>query len=262
MKKTKCFNCGGIFRSGSEKKLHKQKYPNGGCKGMIPINQLQGRTIMEEEKENQEIETEEPKEALKEIKTIKMPKEQAKEEWKKYCEVLKTRKEKYLKVMKDAHYQMKEGNELIDIYKVMKKAGLNENNEPRLAIARADISKVTFCKTDEGCGNFEMGGASKDDVNLPQKIFGVHWKREDGAADNSWRIENKRIRTKVPVVPIELLPNGDLSNYYILWESTEWEELPETKDPFLMKRISENLFAILGSWDLTELEQSIISGGK
>jgi len=48
MKKSRCFNCGGIFKSGSEKKIHKQKYPNGGCKGMIPINQLE---IEEETKE-------------------------------------------------------------------------------------------------------------------------------------------------------------------------------------------------------------------
>jgi len=53
-----------------------------------------------------------------------------------------------------------------------------------------------------------------------------------------------------------------LSNYYILWESKEWEDLPETKDPFLLKRLSENLFVILGSWDLTDLEQSIIRGRK
>ena len=75
-------------------------------------------------------------------------------------------------------------------------------------------------------------------------------------------MENKRIKTKVPIIPVEILPDGDLKNYYILWEASEWEELPETKDPILLKRISENLFVILGVWDLTELEQSIISGGK
>jgi hypothetical protein len=192
-----------------------------------------------------------------------MPKEQAKEEWKKYCEVLKKRKEKFLKVMKDAYFQMKEGNELIDIYKVMKQTGLNENNQPKLAIARADLKFVYFIKQDEGAGFFSAErtnwGGQKDNVALPQNTFKVHWERIDG---QTWNIKSKELKTKVPIIPIEILPEGNLQNYYILWETNEWEELPETKDPLLLKRISENLFAILGSWDLTELEQSIISGGK
>ncbi len=263
-RKCYCSYCQEEFKFKKNKKEHRLKYPNGECanievKGGLEMEEKQTEEIVEEVVE------EEPKEAVKEIVKIKMPKEQAKEEWKKYVDVLKNRKEKYLQTMKQAMYHMKEGRELIDVYKTIKKAGLNENNEPRLAIARADLKEVIFEKKDEGAGNYDManrGYSYKDDVNLPQKTFSVHWKREDGTSDNSWHIENKRIKTKVPMVPVEILPDGDLSNYYILWEANEWEELPETKDPFLLKRISENLFAILGAWDLTELEQSIISGGK
>jgi len=205
------------------------------------------------------------KETLKEIPKITMPKEQAKEEWKKYCNVLKKRKEKFLKIMKDAHYQMKEGRELIDIYKIMKETGLNENNEPKLAISRADLKTVYFEKRDTGTGMFGTDTSygnvewNKDRIELPQKTFDVHWARE---GEDRWNIANKIVKTKVPIVPVEILPEGDLSNYYILWETDEWEEIPETKDPILLKRISENLFAILGVWDLTELEQSIIRGNK
>ena len=92
---------------------------------------------------------EEEKEVLQELPKITLPEEQAKKEWKKYCDVLKVRKEKYLKIMKDAHYQMSKGKELIDIYKIMKEVGLNENNQPRLAIARADLKLVYFQKRDE-----------------------------------------------------------------------------------------------------------------
>ena len=264
-KKSRCLSCGGKFKSQTDKKKHKQKYPNGSCANI----ELKGGLEMEEKKEEivEEVqeEAEEPKEAVKEIVKIKMPKEQAKEEWKKYVDVLKKRKEKYLQTMKSAMYHMKEGRELIDVYKTIKSAGLNENNEPRLAIARADLKEVRFEKRDEGSGIFDCGSGGygyKDDVNLPQKTFSVHWERRDGESESSWNIKNKTIKTKVPMIPVEILPDGDLKNYYILWEANEWEELPETKDPLLLKRISENLFVILGAWDLTELEQSIISGGK
>jgi len=257
-RKCKCATCGMRFNSLTDKKVHKNKYPNGSC------IELEGGREMEEKEEIVQEEVEEKKETLKEIPKIKKPKEQAKEEWKKYCKVLKTRKENFLKIMKDANYQMKEGRELIDVYKIMKQVGLNENNEPRLAIARADIREVIFEKQDEGAGAFGIGlkyGSLeyKDRVSLPQNTFKIHWDREE---ESRWAIEKKHLKTKVPIVPIELLPDGDLSNYYILWETDEWEELPETKDPILLKRISENLFAILGSWDLTDLEQSIIAGGK
>lgn len=206
-------------------------------------------------------------EILKELPTITLPKDQAKEEWKKYCKVLKTRKDKFLKTMKDAHYQMSQGNELIDIYKIMNEIGLNENNQPRLAIARADLSELYFEKRDAGAGRFgtleqwnSVIATSKDVIELPQKTFNIHWERMDPSKPESWSIKNKIIKTKVPIVPIELLPEGSLSNYYILWEAKVWENLPETKDPILLKRVSENLFAILGCWDLTDLEQSILRG--
>lgn len=195
---------------------------------------------------------------------IKMPKDQAKEEWQKYVDLLKERKEKYLETMKKAHYEMKQGNELLDIYKVMKITGLSDKNEPKLAIARADIKEVIFCKKDSGTGSFEMEegwnrSGWKTDINLPQKTFDVHWERQ---GESQWQIKKSKIKTAVPIIPAELVPKGDLKNYYILWEPLEWEELPETKDPILLKRISENLFVILGSWDLTPLEQSIIRGNQ
>lgn len=199
--------------------------------------------------------------------TITMPEDKAKEEWQKYVDLLKKRKEKYLEVMKKAHYEMKKGNALLDVYKVMKIAGLNDKEEPKLAISRADIKEVIFCKKDAGTGSFEMGDGWNrkgwdTDINFPQKTFNIHWKRTEGQPETSWQINKKSIKTKVPIIPAELMPSGDLKNYYILWEPLEWEELPETKDPILLKRISENLFVILGSWDLTPLEQSIIRGNQ
>jgi hypothetical protein len=214
---------------------------------------------IEEEPKN-EIE----KDLLETLPKIKIPKEQAKEEWKKYCEVLKNRKERFLEVMKKSYYHMKEGNELIDIYKIMEDVGLNENGYPKLAIVRADSKECVFERTDEGSGNFGyIGKWNQIEINsairLPQNIFKIHWERME---NSTWQIKNKIVRTKVPIIPLELLPDGDLSNYYILWEANNWLPIPEKKDPLLLKRISENLFAILGSWEVTELEQSIIRGTR
>lgn len=222
---------------------------------------------MSKEEENKEVEESqetEDKGELEKITKITMPKEQAKEEYKKYLEILKTRKEKFLKIMKDSMYHLKSGKNLLDVYVVMKNAGLTENNEPKLAIARADLREVCFQKRDTGAGYFGGPGRynqiewNKDCVELPQNTFDVHWPRIEGM---TWRIDKELLKTKVPIIPPELMPEGKLDNYYVLWEVSKWEEVPmANKDPFLLKRISQNLFVILGAWDVTELEQSVIRG--
>lgn len=196
-----------------------------------------------------------------------MPKERAKEEWRLYCDLLKKRKEKYLEVMKSAYYHMKEGRELIDVYEIIKKFGVTKNNEPKIVVARADGTKLYFEKRDEGSGvlgiNMQYTQVyGKDCIYLPQKTFEIHWERRDDRSDSDWNIKNKIIQTKVPLIPAQLIPDGSLENYYILWESKDWEDLPPAKDPLLLKRISENMFAILGAWDVTELERSIMRGIK
>jgi len=203
------------------------------------------------------------KKTLKSIKKIIMPEEQATKEWKAYCDLLKKRKDRYLQVMKSAMYQLKKGFPLIDIFEVMKNGGLNDKNEPNFAISRADYTKIIFEKHDQGTGIFKKEGWAydKDAVQLPQKIFNIHWSRPEGQ-EQSWRIDKKEIQTTVPKPPAVILPDGNLSGYYILWQAKDWQVLPEKKDPFLLKRISENLFAILGSWDVTDLERAVIGGLK
>lgn len=212
------------------------------------------------------------------VPKIKMPIEIAKEEWKKYNQLLKKRKDKYLKDMKVAMYNLKQGKELLDIYVVMEKVGVNKNQEPKLAIARADWKKVYFTKKDSGRGFFsgreDKSWADKSigEIDLPPETF-QHWLREKydiklqsgktAKADDEWRINKQKLKTKIPVIPAYMHPEGELKDYYILWEVDQWEDVPPKRDdPLLLKRITENLFVILGAWDVTELEQSIIRGLK
>lgn len=201
-----------------------------------------------------------------EVETIQMPKEIAEQEYKKYLKFVKERQDKRIDEMKRCLYEMKKGCKLIDIHKVMEHAGLNKNWQPKLAIARADWKQVFFVKQDEGRGYFSPRSDNtwqKDEydnekIEINKNTF-MEWKREvgkDGKA--TWQIEKKAIKTKVPLIPVDLIPEGNLDNYFILWEVMQWEDLPQTKDPLLLKRISENMFAILGAWDITPLEQAIL----
>ncbi len=209
-----------------------------------------------------------------EIQKIQMPKEKAKAEWRLYNDLIKKRHDKYLEEMKKCMYELSKGKELIDINKVMEKVGVSKNYEPKLAIAKAEWKEVYFSKKDSGRGFFsnnkgEWYQKSNGDIDLPPETF-TQWlrvkeniKMKDGSvrqADSTWNIQNPKIKTKVPIIPGHLIPEGSLKNHYILWEVDKWEDLPKKDDPILLKRITENLFVILSAWDVTELEQSIISG--
>ncbi len=229
---------------------------------MVRKPKVKGGDEKMEEKEIVKEDKVKRKSPIEKVDKIFIPEEQAKAEWKIYCDLLKKRKDEHLRILKDSMYWAKQGKALINVYEAIQKAGLNKNDEPRFAIARADLTTVKFEKRDTSSGRYIMNDAwDKTNVELPQKTFKVEWNRPEGST-SPWEIYNKELTAKVPIIPALLMPEGDLKNYYILWEVKEWEKLPEVKDPFLLKRISENMFVILGAWDITELERAIVGGLK
>jgi hypothetical protein len=73
-------------------------------------------------------------------------------------------------------------------------------------------------------------------------------------------IEPKQMATaNVPIIPAKHLPKNKLDKYFILWEVKKWGRIAEPKrDPLLLKRLTKNLFVVIASWNLTELESKIL----
>ena len=192
------------------------------------------------------------------LKAITMPRERAEREWKAYLALLKTRKETYLKELKQAYYHMKKGRKILDIYEVFKATGVNENEEPKLAVAPADVKEVFFEKRNPGAGVFTddpWKRWNRRAVRLPDNTF-PEWTR-DGQYD--WQIKDEKLKTTVPIIPAPFVPEGKLSNYFLLYEVDRWELAPP-RDPILLRRISRNIFAVLACWRLTKLERAVIYG--
>ena len=196
--------------------------------------------------------------------TITIPRGEAKKIYQNYAEVVKGRKEQYLQELKKTYYHLSKGHKVLDIFEVFKKSGVNKSGEPKLAICVASKKTVFFQKQSWGAGHFsekdEREAGIKADIRLPSNTFS-DWKTEKGGWDKKQDIPiRQNITTKVPIVPAHLLPPGKLNNYYILWEVSDWKEIPEYKDPFLLMRINANAFVVLAEWDLTKVEQAIIRG--
>lgn len=202
---------------------------------------------------------------------IEMAEEEAKQEYEKYREVLKGRENESLEQyeeIKKAYRALSKGQKVIDIFEAFKKTGVNSDGEPKLAICRADYKTTTFEKENIGSGTFygEAPNAkwNKENISLPSGTF-EDWEHEKDAQGNPkpewYKIIRQKIKTTIPIIPANLMPTAKLENYYILWEVKDWHEIiPPKGDPFLLKRISSNLFSVLAEWDVTEIERAVLRG--
>jgi hypothetical protein len=201
-----------------------------------------------------------------------------KEDAKKELALLKQALKQNTSLAKTAIYQdqrkvyghMTHGGKVVDVPESFKKIGLNADGDPKLAICRADAKVCWARKRDDGSIKFQAERLnykvvkSNGDIVLPAKTF--TWPIIEAPAN--WnpnvmvkQIKRQEIKAPVPIIPANLLGvvKHNLANYHILWEVETWEPIPP-KDPILLRQLTPNLFAVLATWDLTELERAIIRG--
>ena len=202
------------------------------------------------------------------VKPIAKAKEEAEADYKKYSDLVKKRKESYVEDLKKLNYHLKEGRKVLNIYDVFRAGPRDEEGRPKLAIGRADQKTVQFQERAQGGGRFTQKSSAwevtKECVILPDGTFPVSMIENENGEEvprENWRL--RKWETAAPIVPADYLPEGSLSNYYVLWEVEEgaWKDAKiPPRDPFLLRRISPNMFVIFAEWDLTDLERAVLEG--
>lgn len=137
--------------------------------------------------------------------------------------------------------------------------GWHDNGLPRLAVVRATSTECEarwsgndLVFTDEWSVDGNRGAiVGKHSVRVP--IPGDALPAVDG-----WRW--KRGVAMVPMIPPAHRPRWPrrLSSCHILWEVDEWSKRPP-KDPALLSHVRGDLWTVLGTWLLTDLEQLVLS---
>lgn len=173
-----------------------------------------------------------------------------------------SKRNKLVRDLLSVYGHLKYGGAIIDLFETFSKIGLKEDGNPKLAIVPSNAKWCYLYKKRNGGAIFSIENKGRwettvkkslGDVELPPETF--QWKD----------LEKRRFKCASPIIPPRI--NVQISarivpyHYHILFEVEEWSKNPvPPRDPILGKLLTLNLFGVLATWDLTELERKIIRG--
>lgn len=183
--------------------------------------------------------------------TIEMSPWKAKEAFREYRQILDGRRaDPEDEILLKGYRELGKGRKLLDLRESFRLTGLDDEGRPKLAIARADWPRVRF-HWDGPVATFEKSGSWGGNAIT----VGIHQRFVGSAPRERWR---SKAQADTPAIPPRFRPRPTMRrHYWILWEA-EWESVPA--DPYLLKHLGGNIYAILAVWDLTELEQAVLRG--
>lgn len=162
---------------------------------------------------------------------------------------------------------LQHGGKIIDLFKTFSKTGLNENGHPKLGIVQCSAKWCYLYKKKNGGAFFSNENKSQwkvypnkkeGDIVVPSDTF--NWSEEIFQLGSRWKCVAPIIPPRVlTIASAKLTPQ----NYHILFEAEIWSKskIPTPpRDPILGKMLTPNIFGIIATWDLTELERIIIRG--
>jgi hypothetical protein len=172
-----------------------------------------------------------------------------------------TAEEHYRAYLRDRHYDTPIDREVRRIYRALAKgqtviralesivaAGVDDRGLPRLAIARADETRLRCRRLQDGAFRFvwRRGLSSSRVFDFPPGSLPV--------VSEWWRHTHETI---VPMIPLPLRPRRALQGYHILFEA-EWTRAVPV-DPYLLKRLGRgDTWLVVAAWDLTEVERAVL----
>ncbi len=201
------------------------------------------------------------------VSIFTMDKAEAEKKLLAYRTQLKKRANNEYELAVKAYEMVAKGQAILNIVDAFQQTGLGEDLRPKLAIARADRQEVavnvdvrerrlSFSTHANGFWSASYRG------DLLVRVPFTFTAEQEKALIASYRKSGFAL---VPMIPADVRPaKGQDSDYMILWEVEKWANRsltsPAPRDPYLLKHIAGELYAVVAEWDLTELERAIMSG--
>lgn len=214
------------------------------------------------------------------VATIQVPRPEAEAKLREYRKRVHAKADSEYARIREAYEAAADGKPLLVLSQVMEQAPRDSKARPHLAICRADQRQVEV-RVGLNSDTFSIAGQvhwrTRDRETTvrratPQEFTKYRTERrrtvveqygEQYARDNAWYWQTDPSGfALVPITPPDVKAGHDLSRRFVLWEVDAWADeairaVPD-RDPYLLERIADDLFAVVAEWDLTPLEQAIM----
>jgi hypothetical protein len=150
------------------------------------------------------------------------------------------------------------GLPVISLQRAVAAGGFFDDGLPRLAVVGAEATEC-YARWD----GHDLVFADRDDFHVNRgALVGAHSVRVPVAGDDLPGLRAARwgaARTLVPLIPPKCRPRPRrLRHCHVLWEVERWE-MVAPRDPALLRHVRGDLWAVLATWDLTELERLVLT---
>ena len=151
------------------------------------------------------------------------------------------------------YQELSKGKPIIDLRMAIAAGGQDAAGRPKIAVARADDAEIECDVWRSGRVEFRPARAWGDiAARSVTRVFDFL-----GLFPADPTKDPPTARAKAPYIPPAIRPVGSLDRYHLLWEA-DWRKLPP-RDPALLRSIGGGLYLVLATWDLTDLEASVLS---
>jgi hypothetical protein len=201
------------------------------------------------------------------VPLIQMDPAEAREQLRDYRRALHNRADAEYEAVARGLSALADGTPILSLTQALAATGRSNDGRPRLAIARADRRQVMFEAYGMGwCGFFsgrvgEWGWRARGNWGATSDIRVPGPPLADGE-------HPKRGFSLVPIIPAQVrnAVRFQAHRVFILWEVERWADTPlraePDRDPYLLRHLHGDAYAVLAEWDLTPLEQLVMAGRR
>jgi hypothetical protein len=199
------------------------------------------------------------------VPLITMPREEARVQLRQYRTALHRRADAEYQAVVAGLEALADGTPIIGLADAIAAGGFDASGRPNLAVARADRGQVRMWWD----GNQAHFDTSRGTAGAgPSMRRTVQVERPDAAPRSSgawWRPHGYAL---VPMIPAAVRNSVryTTAQCFILFEVEQWSDTPlgarPDRDPYLLRHLHGDAYAVLAEWDLTDLERLVMAGRR
>lgn len=205
------------------------------------------------------------------VELITMDPAEAREKLREYRRNLHRRADAEYEAVAKGLAALADGTPIVELSRAIAGGGFDAKGRPRLAVSRADRGQVRVF--------WERSPSWTSPLN--RVVYDTAFAQRRGRVGRDYIM---RVETLAPagvkggshdwgfaLVPMIPAPVRNAvrfrdSDVYILWEVEEWSDtqlgtLPD-RDPYLLRHLHGDAYAVLAEWDLTPLERAVMAGRR